>query len=385
MALPKLFANSIQKARAFWCLLFVCFIFCYLAFFQREVLRLTLDEYIPYLSWLGPVPSAALIALLLLLLQVWHTRRYSFSHYLYVLSSVPGFAVAAALTSLSPSPRIVTLVACAVLVAGWYWAAERMLFLCMPYTRSCFMLRTFASNAAIFLALQLLTVLSAHHDAQLHYELRALQATTEGRYEDVLRVGERSDSVSPTLFALRVHAASHLEGGIGQYLFKYPVPSGGSQLLLPTGSDYTATVCRLMIYLRLACIPQQGESISAYMERAASQNRESEVSEENEAGSDYFLAACLLDKQLDKFARAYKSFRPDAGSVQPPRFDAEALLLYSRLRTEPVIVYRNNAIRANYADFSAMEKKNAAAPRTVRSSILRDSYGETYWWYYFYK
>lgn len=370
------FSHRTQKAYVIWRLLFVCFIFCYLAFFQREILRLTLSEHLPFLSPFGPVVSAALLAALLLLMQVLHSRRFPFTGHLYVLSFVPGFAIAAILTSLSPTVRTGSLAACAAVLIAWVWVGVHLSAARPQPVRTHSLLRQTACNALVFLALQFFTVLSAHNDTQLHYELRAWHAIEEGRYNDALRTGERSDSVSPTLFALRMYAASQLEGGIGKHLFKRPVPTGGSQVLLPQGNRFPAPECRKKLYKSLLTNPKPGESIIAYTERAACRSP---------YARDYFLAACLLDKQLDKFAYAYKSLHPDTSGEAPPRFYAEALSLYSRLRTTPVLVYRNNAIQANYDDFNTMERKYASAPYIVRRNELRQAYGGTFWWYYLYQ
>lgn len=376
MARPASFSTSTQKAHALWRLLFVCFVFCYLAFFQREILRLTLSEYLPLLSPLGPVASAALFSLLLLLLNVWHSRRLPFSGHLYILNFVPEFIAAAVLTSLSPTVRTGSLTVCLGVLAVWFWAATRKPMQHPEPARPRTTLRQAAWSALLFLALQVFTAMAGHNDTMLHYELRAWHAIEEGRYEDALRTGERSDSVSPTLFALRMYAASQLRGGLGTYLFKYPVPAGGGRLLLPAQGDYPASVCRALLCGQIGRQPRPGESVIAYTERAAHRSA---------LARDYFLATCLLDKQLDKFAHAYKSFHPDTKAKVPPLYYAEALLLYSRLRTAPVIVYRNNAIQANFDDFNTMEKKYASAPRIVRRNELRQTYGETFWWYFLYQ
>jgi len=375
MARPTSFSPRTQKAHALWRLLFVCFVFCYLAFFQREILRLTLSEYIPFLSPLGPVATAALFSLLFLLLQARYSRWFPFSGHLYALNFVPGFVAVALLSSLSPTVRTGSLMACAGMLAAWAWAATHLPTYRPQPARPHSVLRQTACNALIFLALQTFTVLAAHNGKQLHYELCAWHAIEEGHYEDALRVGERSDSVSSTLFALRMYAASQLEGGIGKYLFKYPVPAGGSQALIPVQGSYPAPECRALLRNQLGTLPRPGERITTYTERAA---------QRSPYARDYFLASCLLDKYLDKFAHAYKSFHSGTAEEAPPLYYAEALLLYSRLRTAPVLVYRNDAIQANFYDFNTMEKKYAAAPRTVRRNELRQTYGDTFWWYYFY-
>ncbi len=65
-----------------------------------------------------------------------------------------------------------------------------------------------------------------------------------------------------------------------------------------------------------------------------------------------------------------------------PTHYKEALLLYCHLRTHPIVELHDNVMDADFADYQSMERKYSNP--VERQSVLRDTYSNTYWYYYDY-
>ena len=65
-----------------------------------------------------------------------------------------------------------------------------------------------------------------------------------------------------------------------------------------------------------------------------------------------------------------------------PTYFAQALVLYQHSCLQPVTSYSDNSIEANYQDYGEMG--DSISNPLVRNNMLRNSYGETYWWWYTY-
>lgn len=96
---------------------------------------------------------------------------------------------------------------------------------------------------------------------------------------------------------------------------------------------------------------------------------------------DYMLTKFLLDKDIDGFAkRIRKCYQLDSAYV--PKHFREALVLYTHMRGNPSVVYHDNVMDADFQDYQALAK--SFADSVMRANALRDTYGNTYWYYYQY-
>lgn len=98
----------------------------------------------------------------------------------------------------------------------------------------------------------------------------------------------------------------------------------------------------------------------------------------------------LLRRDLDGFARHIKArtAHDDQALQHLQRAEKEALVLYNHRRANPVIVYNDANIEANYRDFCDYEQKAAHndkhySPKEL-ANVIGDVYGDTYWHYFFY-
>ena len=97
----------------------------------------------------------------------------------------------------------------------------------------------------------------------------------------------------------------------------------------------------------------------------------------------------LLRRDLDAFAHHIlaRSKRNPNVLQNLQRAEREALVLYNHRRSNPVIVYTEANIEANYRDFCDYEKKaqnsKNYSPKEL-ANVISDVYGDTYWHYFFY-
>ena len=102
----------------------------------------------------------------------------------------------------------------------------------------------------------------------------------------------------------------------------------------------------------------------------------------NKVTADYLLCGYLLDKNLDSFVREITRHYAVNDSVSLPKHYEEALLLYTHLHSTPYIIYKNDVVNADFQDFQKLENTIFNAQH---KTALRDTYGNTYWYYYMYE
>lgn len=218
-----------------------------------------------------------------------------------------------------------------------------------------------------------------------HYELRTAQALQSDTPKKAYKVGEKSYVTSPRLFAMRCYlmATTH-KHGLGNKVFEQMVPAGGgaSCLLLPNDEEQSLLFPVSYQERLLGSARHANETPLQYFKRcawlAAFKGHQA-----NNVAVDYYLSALLLERKLDLFAQEIARFYPrEVKQGKLPTYFAQALVLYQRSHTHPIVRYQDSGIAANFEDFSDMS--DTISNRTIRCNMLRNSYGETYWWWYTY-
>ncbi len=218
-----------------------------------------------------------------------------------------------------------------------------------------------------------------------HYELRTAQALQSKHPKRAYKVGDKSYATSHRLFAMRCYlmATTHKKG-LGDEVFSQMVPDGGaaSLLLLPTDKYQQLLLPASKLERLLGSRRHANEGALAYLHRCAWLSAFKGDSKHT-AAADYYLCALLLERKLDLFAKEIVYYYPtEVAQSKLPRYFAQALILYQRTRTQPKVFYTDSNIEANYRDYTDMA--DSIPDRTVRTNMLRYSYGETYWWWYSY-
>jgi len=230
-------------------------------------------------------------------------------------------------------------------------------------------------SLGLMVVMFLLVCAAANTDEVFHYRLRTESLIRSKDYEKALKVGEKSADTDASLTMLRVFALSRTKQ-LGERLFEYPIPKGGSKLLLPDGKEVKCMSFSPNEIIKQLSIRKKGDADAMkyllYIEKQGLAMK---------SVTDYILCGYLLDKNIDAFAHEItKKYNVESPSL--PKHYKEALTLYTHLRANPVVVYHNEVADADYADFQKLKTGDGGkAP----ASNVRDAYGETYWYYYFYK
>lgn len=357
--------------------IFALFLFLFLSVAQGDVLcylyRRLIDASSEPMHWLlGGAMAAILIFIMSLLSRTAVCRRYP------LIETIPaGFAAVLAVS---------------LPFAGWqhvpvtilyYCVAAAMLVFCnrllqKAYHTARLRLPLLIYGTGLLLVCFVTGLRAAATDAD-HYELRTAEALRRCNYAAAYHTGEISLAVTPRLFAMRSYLMATQGEGLPQMLFKQPIPAGGSKhLLLPDDDWQSLNFPPDSLYARLGGKPAANETTLHFFKRLAlpadTAHRPTPLAR------DYYLCALLLDRRLSDFANAYATLCP-GDSVNIPRFYSEALALHSRKHTLP-FAYSDAAVAANLLDF--MDMARTAGTAQEGRNLLRRSYGETFWWYYYF-
>lgn len=218
-----------------------------------------------------------------------------------------------------------------------------------------------------------------------HYEMKTSQLLLEGKFKKVKHVGAKSLETTPRLIAMRTYAMATAPGLLGERFFDQPLtPStNATSLLIPDDSRQAFlfpvdSLCRKLRASRPSVEEQsKAEKTIEYLRHAADN-----TGPHPSIAADYYLCALLANRQIDRFAHEIQHYYPQQVRQQKhlPKYYAQALVMYTHMRTRPTLVFSDAAIEANYNDYSEMRDTLRSAD--IRNNMLRRSYGETYWWYY---
>lgn len=349
--------------------LFAVYFFLY--FYSSQDAALTIAQH--YLSGgqtaYDPFVGSLVLTTLLLALQHFVARATHTATTHYPLTFLPSAAIAAMLTALLPTARWGTLVVALLALGAWVYIqiATRPRHTSAGYASQAD--TAMSTPLVLAAALMFCTGALGHCNEILRYEVDAANALERADYAEALKPGKRSLATSPRLQALRAYAMSQRESGLGNTLFSMPVDSGGSATLFLHTSDTLYTRFPIDSLALLESVQQQATT------------RPSRLVFRHPRKADYRLCALLLDKQLEVFARELPRYYVVSDSTILPRYYEQALVLYERLSTDPVVQYANPNVTANYLDF---KDRDRTLPATQRAALLRSDYGDTYWWYYFF-
>lgn len=350
-------------------------LFLFLGKNQGDVISLLLSYVIRHPAPLG---GAWCVAVLVAVAATWSCRTLSHRCRQHGLpSTLPHIVWAWAVTALVSLPSATWLyqlglaaVAACGIAAEW-WRVRR-------YGQK----QRFTTTAVILLLLALFMGIGAAATDVDHYELQTARLLRNGHHKRALEVGKQSLATTPRLFALRCFAMSGTKGGLGNTLFSQPLPAQTSStcLLLPDDARQALLLPTDSLRNKLGGTSSHADETAVnYFRRCAYA-----AGAHPGTAADYYLCALLLDRRIDQFARDIRTFYGHAldGHGRLPHYYAEALVMYTRMRTTPAVIYHDSSIEANLHDFSEMG--DTIASPVARCNLLRRSYGDTYWWYFHY-
>lgn len=361
--------SSTAKMQIACAIIFITFTYVYLAFYQADVLAVAQHVFSGGLTNYSYTLAPLLITLVLYLLQVGVYAVTRVKRRFHGLTYFPSFLILTMITDIpvdidryhSLGAWWIILPLCLILWGGLIWIARQLEPIeTEPHSNGWFS-RYMWVNLLQMLVIILLVNFVASNDRLFHERMRMEHLMKEKQYEKALEVGEKSLKTDSSLTMLRI-ACLNETGELGSRLFTYPLV-GGSKAMMPDSVTVKAMMWKA---------PKWMQKPSAWMVKHHLKYR---------LPVDYQLCALLLDKQLDKFvAEVQKHYKVTSGKL--PVHYKEALVLYTHRRSNPSIVYHDNVMDTDFEDFQQMDHKYAN--ETEKQNVLRDTYGNTYWYYYEY-
>ena len=359
--------SSTAKMQIACAIIFITFTYVYLAFYQADVLAVAQHVFSGGLTNYSYTLAPLLITLVLYLLQVGVYAVTRVKRRFHGLTYFPSFLVLTMITDIPVDIDLhhslgawwIILPLCLILWGGLIWIARQLEPIeTEPHSNGWFS-RYMWVNLLQMLVMILLVNFIASNDRLFHERMRMEHLMKEKQYEKALEVGEKSLQTDSSLTMLRI-ACLYRTGELGSRLFSYPLV-GGSQSMYINGTSVKALMWQAPVWMY---------GTSPWMQKHRLKYRLSK---------EYELCALLLDKKLDEFVRKLVKYHE---LTKLPTHYKEALLLYCHLRTHPIVEFHDNVMDADFADYQSMERKYSNP--VERQSVLRDTYSNTYWYYYDY-
>ena len=359
---------------------FILFTFLYLYHYQADVLAMAQHVLSDGKTYYNPLIGSLLITLSLYLLQLLVMRLLPLQTMFHALTYFPSLLILTIITDVSPN------IDQGFSFGAWLWVVPLLLVIWLflswiakawevyePLRFSHgFFSRAVWMNLAQFCCMFVLVVLTANSNEVFHYRMSIERCLVIHDYDKALTIGEKSLATDSSLTMLRIYALA-AKKQLPERLFEYPL-MGGSAAMKPNG-----TSVKMLLYtdnkLRLL----------------------------RKSNTDNLLCSYLLDRNIDAFAKAIVkiynlSDTSNSSNVSNtinntstqnsitrslPKHYREALILYTHLRSNPIVVFHDDILDADYRDYQEMERKYANSQE--RQTMLRDTYGKTYWYYYDYQ
>ncbi len=373
--------NGTVTMRVACAIFFLLFTFLYLFFYQADILAVTQHVLSHGATHYDRTIGAVVLTAVLWAVQLVVYGVSGLSRQSHALTYLPSLLLLGIITGVSPH------VAEEPYLGHWLWgfpllmvAYGGLLWVC----RQLEPLEQIAGGTGIFsrlawrnlLAMVVMagcTCLIGNSDQLFHYRMRIESLIAQGNFASAVHVGEKEAVSDSSLTMLRVWALSK-EHRLGDRLFAYPL-TGASDAMLPNGTSVTLLMAdERRLYTHLGGMFKQKMPARRYLEAL---HRSGHATT---AAHDWLLCACLLDRDLNAFARYLAKYYPIDDHL--PKHYKEALLLYQHRSSNHAIAYRDTVKEADFEDFQKMEQKYADS--RTRYTALRDKYGDTYWFYYLY-
>ena len=361
-------------------ILFYTFVFIYLYIYQQDLLMLTQHLCSGGTTQYHPIIGTSTIIIVLALLQFGVGRLLRSFSILYALSYVPSFIVVAALTGIQLQangytfgvwpymlPIGLTLYALIIYILMRINIETKSMF---HYTQQTIII----SNTLIMLVGFLFTGLTSNSSAALHTQLKIERLLSQKQYDEALDVLKQANDNSPSLTMLTAYTLS-LKGQLPEKFFTYAVAKGAQNLTPDSLNTRMAFYPEGRLFQHIGVYTKQRMGAQHYLDYLYRHNLG------KRPFTDYYLMALLLDKKIDAFVALLPTLYDVHGPL--PTHYREALLLYTHLRTNPSIIFHSNVMDADFQDFQTLESKYLD-PK-VRRNAMRDTYGNTYWYYYLYE
>ena len=380
--------NSTVSIRLMCAIVFLSFSFAFLYFFQAEILGMAQHVLSGGLTHYNRLLGAVLITLVLQLLQllVYTTTRLRKRN--HALTYVPSLLTLGMITDVSSDIDL------HFSMGAWWWVFPLVILVWIGVVILCRAIQDVEPEMEstglfsramwinmLIMALMIVGVVAiSNTDAVFHYRMRAEACLRNNDFRGALEQGQKSLESDANLQMLRMYALSRTNE-LGERLFNYPVVAGNEAILPVSGESRFSWYPVDSLYKFLGAKPGAQMTTNRYLELM--QQRDSTV---NRSIADYQLCALLIDKKLDAFTKALVDYYSDQDTLQMdslPKHYREALTLYTRLRSKPIVVYHNAVMDEDWRNMQELEAQYADF--SERKGKVEEQYRGTYWYYYKYE
>ncbi|MGI6243753.1 MAG: DUF6057 family protein [Prevotella sp.] len=365
--------------RALCAVLFLFFSFFYLYDYQADILSVTQHVLSKGVTHYDRTIGAVVITLVLGLLQLVIYAVTRLNGYFHALTFFPSFLLLGILTDVSPQLEQESY------IGHWYWIFPLLMIIFFGVTWMCRQIESMRLqsksvgvvsliwvNLLFMVAMMLMTCLIGCSDHLFHHRMRVENLLLSGKYDEATRIGLSEEETDSSLTFLRIYALSKTHQ-LGERLFEYPL-MGKSDAMLPNNESV-----KLMMVPETDVYKELGVFFNKKMHPTDYFNHLHSTKWATRASHDWLLCAYLLDGNIDAFANALPKYY-QIDSLLPKHYK-EALTLYVHQTPQPSIVYKSPVLEADYEDFTSLRRRYKDV--RLRNNKLRDSYGKTYWYYYY--
>ena len=374
--------SSTLSIRLMCAIVFVVFSFCWLYFFQADMMMMTQHVLSHGMTRYHPLLGTVLITLVLWAIQFIVYALVPLTMRSHALTYLPSMLLLGMLSAVVPvgadsiEMGFSWYVPILILLVWWLLTRVGRLAQEVEYDK---VISLFSQpmwiNALIMSLLIIMVAWMGNSNAVMHYRMKMEHALLDGDFNKALKVGKKSLESDADLTMLRMYALAR-KGTMGEHLFEYPVTANSSQMLPTDSLSVLMMYPADSLYQFLGARPAKRMEPMRYLQLL--ERRDSVL---NPAIADYQLCGYLIDRQLDKFASAIGRYYTINDSL--PRHYREALTLYTHLKTRPVVVYHQTVMDVDYNNLQELEKKYPLA--SERKGKVEEQYRGTYWYYYKYQ
>lgn len=360
--------------------LFYAFAFLYLYFFQGDLLGYAQHVLSGGATVYDTFVGAVIITAVLMLLSVLSARVLGRNYYnAPSFYHLPSALILAAMIDIHVQDASGS-------VFGHVWIVALILFvlylimnkvlnraeLGLPVVTPTDVMRNLWLNLAALCVMIGGIVFCNNTNERIHLRLAAEKAISNNRYAKATRILSVNNYDDSELAMLRAISLGK-QGLLGEEFFEHPVKEG-SKVLFPSKENQLLVLPSMKIYQFVGGVPGVDMDARETLRLLRKRNQL------KPAAKDYLYTACLLDRDLDKFVEYLSQDTDSVGSL--PKHYREALTLYNHKHVNPILKYSSPEMDADFDDFHALIKKNP--DKTLQYNILRDTYGNTYWFYYYF-
>lgn len=375
--------DSAMTIRVVCAIVFVLFSWCWVFYFQRDLLAMGQHVLSGGLTHYNRLAGAVVITVVLLFLQNLVHKISRLNKSFYSLTFFPSMLLLGMLTNIVPDPDD----GINHDFPGWLAILLLLLWGGVAYVSTKLqeldddpnpniLSRSMWVNLLILVFQMMITAGIANTNAVFHYRMQAERCLLDDDIDGALAAGKRSLECDETLVMLRMQALARKDA-LGEQLFEYKV-CGTSKTILPTNDSISPLLLYPAdsMYKFIGAVPAHRMEPMHYLKLVQRKD-----SVPRKVVTDYLLSGYLIDKDIDTFAREVSKFYPMNDSL--PKHYREAMVLYTHLRSRPVAIYRNTVMDEDYDNFRDL--RSQYPKKMEQKGKMEEEYFGTYWYYYWYE